>query len=121
MEWAPYGGNYYGTLKAQILEPLAAGKTVVREVEVQGARLIQERMPERLGIIYIDAGSWENLERRIQARAPISDVELLARRKRYEDEMTFKEHADVVVTNADGGLEEAKKNFVAAVQKLREE
>ena len=121
LEWAPYGGNYYGTLKAQILEPLAAGKTVVREVEVQGARLIQERMPERLGIIYIDAGSWENLERRIQARAPISDVELLARRKRYEDEMTFKEHADVVVTNADGGLEEAKKNFVAAVQKLREE
>lgn len=122
LEWAPYGGNYYGTLKSQILGPLKEGKTVVREVEVQGARQIQELIPqEALGIVFIDAGSWESLERRIQARAPISGVELLARRKRYEDETTFKDHAKTVILNPDGGLEQAKKDFIAAVQKLREE
>jgi guanylate kinase len=117
LEWAPYGGNYYGTLKSQILQPLAIGKTVVREVEVQGARQILALMPE-VAIIFIDAGSWEHLERRIQARAPISDVELLARRKRYEDETTFKNQADAIVYNPNGGLEQAKKDFVAAVQQL---
>lgn len=121
LEWAPYGGNYYGTLKAPILQALQEGKTVVREVEVQGARQIQQLMQEGLGIIFIDAGSWENLERRIQARAPMSEVELLARRKRYEDETTFKDQASIVIANPDGGLEQAKQEFVAAVQKLRKQ
>ncbi len=122
LEWAPYGGSYYGTLRSEIIPALEAGKLVVREVEVQGARQLQDRIPEGvLKIIFIDAGSWEDLERRIRARAPIGEVELLARRKRYEDETSFKEQADIVVTNLDGGLEQAKRDFVAAVQKLSEE
>ncbi len=121
LEWASYGGNYYGTLKQQILPAIAAGNIVVREVEVQGARQIQELMPKgQLGIIFIDAGSWEGLERRITARAPMSEPELLARRKRYEDELTFKPQADIVVENLDGGLEQAKADFLAAVEKLAE-
>jgi guanylate kinase len=120
LEWAPYGGNYYGTLKSQITDALAQGKTVVREVEVQGARQIQELMPE-VRIIFIDAGSWETLERRIQSRAPMSEVELLARRKRYEDETTFKDQASIIVHNPDGALEETKKTFVVAVQQLTKE
>lgn len=119
LEWASYGGNYYGTLKKQILDPLAAGKVVVREVEVQGARQIREIIPqEQLVFIFIDAGSWENLERRITARAPIADVELLARRKRYEDELTFKDQATIVIQNPDGGLEKAKKDFLSAVDSM---
>jgi len=119
LEWASYGNNYYGTLKSEILPPLAQGKTVVREVEVQGARQLIEKIPqESLRVVFIDAGSWNDLERRIRARAPMSDVELLARRKRYEDENAFKPQADSVVQNADGKLEEAKNSFVKAVEGL---
>jgi len=119
LEWAAYGGNFYGTLKSEILSPLAQGKTVVREVEVQGARqLLAKVNQETLRVIFIDAGSWEDLERRIRARAPMSEVELLARRKRYEDETAFKPQANRVVQNADGKLEEAKKSFVKTVEEL---
>lgn len=119
LEWASYGGNYYGTLKSQILPVIEAGKVVVREVEVQGARQIQEVLSEsQLNIIFIDAGSWEHLERRIRARAPMTEVELLARRKRFEDEISFMAHADRVITNPDGGLEQAKKDFLAAIDEL---
>lgn len=119
IEWAQYGGNYYGTLRSQIDEPIAAGKLVVREVEVQGAQQLQKLFPkEILKIIFIDAGEWEALERRIVARAPIDGPELLARRKRYEDERAFMPQADVVVRNPDGGLEVAKHDFVEAVQTL---
>ena len=122
LEWAQYGGNYYGTLKSQVLPMLAEGKTVMREVEVQGARQIaQVVLKGQLRIIFIDAGSWESLERRVLARASMGEAELLARRKRFEDEMSFMLQADVVVKNPDGGLEQAKKDFIAAVQKLREE
>lgn len=119
LEWAAYGSNYYGTLKSEILPYIEEGKIVIREVEVQGARQIQEILPESdLRIIFIDAGEWEHLERRILARASMSDVELLARRKRYEDELTFKDHASRIVVNADGGLETAKKDFIQAVHEL---
>lgn len=119
LEWAAYGGNYYGVLKAPVLKALEEGKLVVREVEVQGARqLLQTVPPETLNIIFIDAGSWENLEKRILSRAPMGQPELLARRKRYEDEITFKSHANIVVTNPDGGLEKAKKDFTEAIQTL---
>lgn len=119
LEWASYGGHYYGTLKSEILPALEVGKMVVREVEVQGARQIQQTISrDTLRIIFIDAGSWEDLERRIRARAPITEVELLARRRRYEDETAFKEQADIIIQNADGGLEGAKKDFVQAIEKI---
>ncbi len=122
LEWASYGGHYYGTLKSQVLAPLEEGRTVVREVEVQGARqLLSQLPPDAVRIIFIDAGSWDDLERRILARAPISDVELLARRKRYEDELTFKDHATALVKNPNGGLEQAKQDFVRAVEELASE
>jgi guanylate kinase len=119
LEWASYGGNYYGTLKSEILPKLEEGRLVVREVEVQGARQIRKLLPkENLKIVFIDAGSWESLERRILARAPMNDVELLARRKRYEDELSFKAEADRVIENRDGGLEQAKKDFIEAIHTL---
>jgi guanylate kinase len=119
LETASYGGNQYGTLKSEILPFIAEGKTVVREIEVQGARQIQKTLsPDDLRIIYIDAGSWDELERRIRARAPIGQPELEARRKRYEDETSFRKEATIVVNNLDGGLEKAKQNFVAAVRSI---
>lgn len=119
LEWASYGGNYYGVLKSEVLPALEEGRIVVREVEVQGARQLQEILPkEVLSIIFIDAGSWENLERRIRSRAPIEEVELLARRKRYEDEITFASHAGAVVHNPDGELERAKEALLRAVDEL---
>lgn len=119
LEWASYGGNRYGTLKSQVLPALEAGKVVVREVEVQGARQIQALVPkEHLKIIFIDAGSWEDLERRILGRAPIEDEELQKRRKRFDDETNFMSEASTVVQNRDGGLEKAKQDFVGAVRML---
>ncbi len=122
LEWAEYGHNLYGTLKAQILPFIAEGKTVVREIEVQGARQIQQIIsPENLRIIYVDAGSWDDLERRITARAPIGAPELEARRRRYEDETSFKAQATVVIKNPDGGLGQAKQDFEAAIRSIMEE
>ncbi len=119
LETASYGGNQYGTLKAEIVPHIEAGKTVIREIEVQGARQIQQILPPtELRIIYIDAGSWDDLERRIRARAPIGQPEIEARRKRYEDETSFKQQATVVIQNLDGGIEAAKQEFEAAVRSI---
>ena len=115
LEYAAYGANYYGTPKEEILEALAEGKILIKEMEVQGVRQVREQMPGDLVLIYIDAGSWEELERRVRARAPISDEEMEKRKKRYADELPFKEVADFVVANTPGKLEEAQEALKTAI------
>ena len=46
LEHATYSGNRYGTLRSEVESRLAAGRSVVLEIEVQGARQIRESMPE---------------------------------------------------------------------------
>lgn len=120
LEWvAQDGGRYYGTLKSEILEKVAKGHIVLREVEVVGARAIRELLPnENISIIYITAGSWEDMEARIKARAPIGEEELEHRRERYEREIEFVTEADYVIENRNGELEKAKEEFIAIIDEI---
>ncbi len=119
LEWAEYGGNYYGTLKAEVMSDLEAGQVLLKEVEVQGARQIRELLPkEQLVTVFIDAGPWKELEERVRARAPISEEELEKRKQRYEDELTFMSEADVVIRNHAGMIEEADRAFADLLQSV---
>lgn len=121
LEWAEYGGNLYGTLKAEVVAQVDAGNIVLKELEVQGVRQIREKMPkDDLVIIFINAGSWEDVEARIKARAPMSVDELLKRRAHYDDEMSYMKEADIVIENRQGQVEQAKKDFEAAIRTLVE-
>ncbi len=116
LEWARFGDNYYGTLKAEVEEELAAGKVLLKEMEVQGVRQVRDLLPkERFVTVYIDAGPWEELAERALKRAPMSDEELAKRKQRYDDELTFKDEADTVIVNKEGMQEEAKAAFEAII------
>lgn len=116
LEWARYGGHRYGTLRSAVEEGLAAGRTLIKEMEVQGVAQVVAALPrEQVFLIFVDAGPWEALERRICARAPLSPEELAARRDRYEAELPWMERADAVIANPDGALEEAKHRIIELV------
>ncbi len=115
-EWAIYGGNYYGTPKAPVLTALEEGAAIILEIEVQGARQVLEQMHADTVSVFIDAGSWEELEARVRARAPITDEELAKRHKQYDDELSFKGQANFVIENHNGQLEEAKQAFEEVVK-----
>jgi guanylate kinase len=120
LEWAEYGGNCYGTLRSEVESSLAKGDVILSDIEVQGVRLIREKLPrEEYAVIYVDAGPWEELVPRILARAPMSPEDLEKRHARYTDEASFKPEADYVVENKDGGLEEAVRAFVAVIEKIK--
>jgi len=122
LEWAEYSGNHYGTLKAEVLEPLRAGSVVVREVEIQGVLAIREIIPdENITIIYIDGGSWDQLRERIISRAPISGEELELRRERYVEESASKTYANIIIKNQKGYVEQAKTKLIKIVEDKLEE
>ena len=45
LEWAEYAGERYGTLKTEVDRVLAAGRHVVLDIEVQGARAVRRAYP----------------------------------------------------------------------------
>ncbi|MBX9906857.1 guanylate kinase [Patescibacteria group bacterium] len=116
VEWAEFGGNLYGTLKSEILEPLEEGRVVLNEIELQGVEQLRALIPkENRTVVYIEAGDWEALRERALKRAPMSDEELEKRHARYLIERESKKIADVIIENYDGGLAAAQKAFVDLV------
>ena len=119
LEWVSIdNGRRYGTLKADILDALRAGKCVVREVEPIGARHIKEMLGDEVVSIFITPGTWEDVEARMRARAPMDAAELGERKKRYAEELSFGAEAQYIVPNPYGKLEEAKEQFASTIRTI---
>lgn len=71
-------GHWYGTLRSEVTTGLAAGKWVVLEIDVQGARAVAAEYPDAI-TIFIRPDSEEELERRLRGRATETE-EALQRR-----------------------------------------
>ncbi len=89
LEWAcVHKNNYYGTLKKPILEALAAGLVVVREVDMQGFLSIKKMIPaQNLVSIFLEAESLDELQKRITHRSPLSDEEMARRMESASKEL----------------------------------
>ncbi len=108
LEWAVvHHDHLYGTLKKPILDALAAGKTVIREVDMQGVEAIRRLLPpEQVVSIFITAPSWENLKKRILGRSQLPKEEVEQRQKSFEREMEFSKQCDFVVMSEEGKIQE---------------
>lgn len=67
LEWAEVFGDYYGTPAGPVREALAAGRTVVLEIDVQGGQQVHEKMPEA-AFVFIRPPSEQELQRRLDGR-----------------------------------------------------
>ena len=98
LEHADYAGNHYGTLRSELEDRLRAGRPVVLEIEVQGARQVREAMPEALQV-FIAPPSLEELRTRLIARGT-DDAEEVERRLRVaEGELAAQPEFRHVVVN----------------------
>lgn len=78
LEWAEFAGNRYGTPRQAVLERLAAGEPVLLEIDLQGARLVRESMPDAR-LVFLAPPSWEELVRRLTGRGT-EPAEVIERR-----------------------------------------
>ena len=67
LEHAEVFGNFYGTPKDKVDEALAAGKTVILAIDVQGGRQIKTMYPDAV-MVFILAPTQKELAGRIQGR-----------------------------------------------------
>lgn len=100
LEWAEVFGHLYGTHQRFLDEARAAGKDLVLDIDVQGARQLKQKFPEAVSI-FILPPSRDELEKRLRARGEDSD-EVIARRLRgAETEIRRYGAYDYVIVNRD--------------------
>ncbi|MDF6022276.1 guanylate kinase [Streptomyces sp. JH34] len=67
LEWAEFAGNRYGTPRRAVLDRLEAGEPVLLEIDLQGARLVRQSMPEAQ-LVFLAPPGWDELVRRLTGR-----------------------------------------------------
>lgn len=102
LEWAEIHGGLQrsGTPAKPVREALAAGRPVLVEVDLEGARNVAQMMPEATSI-FLAPPSWEELVDRLTGRGT-EDEEVIARRlNTAKEELAAKDEFDHVVVNDD--------------------
>lgn len=107
-----HGVGRYATIADEIVPYIEEGKIVVREVDVQGFDSISHNPlfagPDaryRLQSIFVLPENTEQLIRRIQARAPITEEELQRRIASMDKEFAYADQCTNKVLNREGELQ----------------
>lgn len=113
-----FGLHYYGTPREELERARMAGKDLVLEIDVQGARQVKGKLPESVGI-FILPPSRQELESRLRARSQDSAEEIERRLERARQEMASYEDYEYAVVNDD--LEEAGRRIQAIAIAARQQ
>jgi guanylate kinase len=99
LESATYNDNLYGTSWAAIEAPLAAGRDVLLEIEVQGAEQVSVRRDDA-PLIFLLPPSMPELQRRLERRGTEAPAQIQKRLAVAERELEAILSFDYAVTNA---------------------
>jgi guanylate kinase len=102
LEYANYSGNRYGTLRSEVRKRLDAGRSVVLEIEVQGARQVRAAMGESVQV-FIEPPSPAVLRQRLEERGTDSTEAIESRLQVAEQELTAADEFAYRVVNDDLG------------------
>lgn len=100
LEWATVHDHFYATSRAQVENITNAGRDVILEIDVQGARLVLQKIPSAVSI-FIMPPSYEVLCARLTARATETSEDLSLRLKNSFAEVHEYKHFAYVVVNED--------------------
>ena len=100
LEWAQVFGHWYGTSRDSVEALRAAGKTVLLEIDWQGAEQIRAREPAAVSVFILPPCRAE-LERRLRGRGTDSKENIGRRLREAVTDMAQWEKFDYVLINED--------------------
>lgn len=102
LEWAEFVGNRYGTPKGEIEKLRQAGKNVLLEIEINGAKQVMAKATgPGLVTIFLMPPSFEALEARIRKRKTESETIIQERLAKARREMNLHHDYQYLVVNDD--------------------
>ncbi|GAA3056901.1 MULTISPECIES: guanylate kinase [Actinomycetes] len=111
LEWATVHGRHrYGTLRSTVEEALGQGRSVLLEIDLQGARQVRRTMPEAQ-FVFLSPPSWDEMVSRLTGRGTEGPEEQQRRLETAKMELAAESEFDVTVINDD--LDRAAAELVA--------
>jgi len=98
LEYAEYVGEFYGTPIKSINEAIELGKTIILDIEVQGAKQVMTKLPNAK-TIFIVPPDMKELENRLRGRGTDSEEKLAARLEKACQELNERGLYDHIVIN----------------------
>jgi guanylate kinase len=121
LEYAFVHGNYYGTLRENVMRELVAGRDVLLEIDVQGAATVRGHLGEiadSLADIFLMPPTFEILRQRLLKRGTESPEQLELRLANARREMeVWREYRYLIVS---GTVEEDAANFLSIMRAERQ-
>jgi guanylate kinase len=100
LEWAEVYGNLYGTPRAPVDAALASGRTVICELDIQGALSVKRARPHAV-LVFIEPPSLDELFLRLRRRGTEDPEALSTRLRAAYEEVKQKGVYDHIVVNDD--------------------
>lgn len=110
LEYALVHGNFYGTLKNEVLKKLEEGKNLLLEIDVQGGIQIKEKFKHAI-LIFVKAPSESELKERLKKRDTDTQEVINLRLKNSLKELKYEKNYKHVIVN---------DNFEKTLKKLEE-
>jgi guanylate kinase len=98
LEWAEFAGNRYGTPRLPVESALDAGRNVLLEIEIEGAKQVKNKVPEAI-LVFLEPPTWEELVSRLEGRGTDSPERRAARLALAQEEMAAASFFDKVLVN----------------------
>jgi guanylate kinase len=120
LEWANVHGNYYGTSKTTIEAAFSSGKSVLLDIDVQGAASLRKAFPKESFSVFIAPPSLEVLEKRLRSRGTDSEETIQKRLRNAKKEMGEAGMFDhrIVNDDLDHAYEKLKEKVRAALNSM---
>lgn len=123
LEWAEVHGNYYGTLRSEVLDRLARGNDVLVDVDVQGARSIRTCDDAAIRAVLIDIflapPSMEELERRLRNRGTETTQQLQTRLSNASREISCWHEYQYLIVSGSPAADQARFRSIMEAERLR--
>ena len=115
LEYTEYCGNFYGTPKEPVLDCLNAGRDMLLEIEVEGAKQIKRAFPEAVLVMLLPPSYDVQCQRLVDRGTETREV-IERRLSGTREELKALDIYDYVIYNYDGGQERAADDFLAIVR-----
>jgi guanylate kinase len=117
LEYAQVHGNYYGTSLKPVRKALKERKLVIFDIDVQGHRLVREKMNDITTSAFITPPTLNELEIRLRARSTDDESVIIQRIENAKEEIRAVGEYDFTIIN--DTVDDAAKEFVIVAKAAR--
>jgi guanylate kinase len=117
LEYAKVHDNYYGTSLKPVNTALQKGKLVIFDIDVQGHKLVREKLDDITTSAFITPSSLEELQRRLEERSTDEEAIIKNRIENAKKEILMIKEYDFIIINDD--LSKAVNEFISIANAAR--